>query len=83
MERFVLINLLATYSGDQNNIKLYECRYSIIGDGAPYPWPQEDLVASAPEVRVYLDRPVHRWEVVDGCLHAVIGFIHRDFESHY
>lgn len=80
---YTLFELLMKYSGDRNNIKLYECRHSIIGDGAPYPWPEEDLIASAPVAGEYLDRTVHRWEVVDGYLHAVVGYILGDYENHY
>lgn len=80
---YTLFHLLMRYSGDQNKVKLYECRHSIIGDGAPYPWPEEDLIASAPAIGAYLDRTVHRWEVVDGCLHAVVGYILGNYENHY
>lgn len=80
---YTLLELLMKCSGDHNSVKLYECRHSIIGDGAPYPWPEEDLIASAPAIGEYFDRPVHRWEVVDGCLHAVVGFIRGDYEKHY
>lgn len=33
--------------------------------------------------REYLDYTVQCWEVVDGCLHAVVGFIRGDCENHY
>lgn len=71
------------YSGDRNSIKLYKCRHSIIGDDAPYPWPEEDLIASAPTIGKHLDRTVQRWEVAEGYLHAVVGYILGDYENHY
>lgn len=83
MVEFTLIEFLSRYSGDANNVKLYECRHSIIGDGAPYPWPDEDLVASSPNIGAYLDRMIQRWEVVGGCLCAVVGYIRGDYENHY
>lgn len=80
---YTLSNLLMDNSGERTKVKLYECRYSIIGDGAPYPWPEEDLITSAPAITAYLDRIVHRWEVVDDYLCAVVGFIKGDYEKHY
>jgi len=80
---FTFSDLLFKYSGDRNKVKLYKCRFSIIGDGAYYPWPEQDLVATAPEFVEYLDSHVHRWEVVDDCLCAVVGFIRDGFENHY
>ena len=74
LEQYTLFDLLQRYNGDRNEVRLYECRFSIIADGAPYSWPEADLVAAAPMLGGYLNRPVERWEVVDGCLHVVVGF---------
>ena len=56
---FTFLEFLSKYSGEHNKIKLYECRHSIIRDGAPYPLPKQDLVAAAPDIVDYLECPVY------------------------
>lgn len=81
-----LYDLVSRYSGDRK-LKLYECRHSIIGDGAPYPWPEQDLIDTwdswAGKDPAFWEREVYRWEIVGGYLCAVVGFIRSDFDKHY